>query len=139
MAQIVNGTSRFTAEGTEKASVYTSLKYTYSAYNNRIFIILTGLVDDDDLADPGEFEIEVNFWLDVPEDEAVVIEEEEDDGTIKKKTIINGTITETEIIWTDPPEKVRIPQQKFTVFIACFVGSVLLYGICSILCCRKKN
>jgi len=64
-------------------SVYTGLSYEYTAANNHIFIVLTGDYDDDDLRDPGEFDIEVNFWLDAPEDEAVVIEEESEDGTIK--------------------------------------------------------
>lgn len=99
---------------------------------------MTGLQDDDDLPDPGTFRVELNFWLDAPEDEPVVIEEEDEDGTIKKKTIVNGTITETEIIWTDPPEKIRKEQDKLTILLGSLMGAVLLYAICSP-CCKKKK
>jgi len=55
MVQIVNGTDRFVAEGSQVVDYYTSYEWEYTADNNHIFVILTGDHDDDDLPDPGKF------------------------------------------------------------------------------------
>ena len=72
--------------------------YSYPAKDNHVFISVTGSITNENFADPGEFEIEAFIWVDEPEEE-IIIEEKEDDGSIKQKTIINGTVTEVVIIW----------------------------------------